>query len=104
MTTFIRTTSDGRKIEVIGLAICIDGKPESEHLLSVHAHPRAKEILQSEPEAAYMAGRLVLTEEEGHLAATALYEARIAYDQSPKGISERIRQTQRASMIQREDS
>ena len=51
-----------------------------------------------------MAGRLVLTEEEGHLAATALYEARIAYDQSPKGISERIRQTQRASMIQREDS
>ena len=104
MTTFIRNTSDGRKIEVIGQAICIDGKPESEYLLPVGAHPRAKEILQSEPEAAFMAGRLILTESEAHLAAAALYEAKIAYDQTPKGINERIRRTQQASMIQRDDS
>ena len=104
MTTFIRTTSDGRNIEVIGLAICIDGKPESEYLLPVKVHPRAKEILQNEPEAAFMAGRLILTEEEAHRAAAALYDAKVAYNQSPKGINERIRRTQRTSMIQRDDS
>lgn len=104
MTTFIRNTADGRKIEVIGQAICIDGQPESEYLSPVRAHPRAREILQNEPEAAFMAGRLILTEAEAHRAAAALYKAKIAYDQSPKGINERIRRTQKASMIQRDDS
>ncbi len=29
MTTLVKTTQDGRKLEVIGLAICLDGKLEA---------------------------------------------------------------------------
>ena len=39
MTTLVKTTQDGRKLEVIGLAICLDGELEAFELVEVKMHP-----------------------------------------------------------------
>jgi hypothetical protein len=91
MSTLIKTTADGRKVEVIGQAVCLDGKQEATALVSVREHPNRAAILQAVPDATHMAGRLPLTMEQAALAQAALDEAKQAYDNSPTGISERIR-------------
>lgn len=91
MSTMIKTTEDGRKVEVIGQAICLDGKQEATALVSVREHPNRTAILQTVPDATHMAGRLPLTAEQATVAQAALDEARQAYENSPTGISERIR-------------
>lgn len=91
MSTYIKTTLDGRKVEVIGHAICLDGKPEAEHLVPVIQHPNWRAILDAAPEATHMAGRLALTVDEAEKAHYAMVAARAAYDQSATGIAERAR-------------
>ena len=63
-TTLVKTTQDGRKLEVIGLAICLDGKLEAFELIEVKLHPNKRAIREVMPEATYMAGRVALTREE----------------------------------------
>jgi hypothetical protein len=89
-TTFIRTTSDGRKVEVIGAQICVDGKPVADQLVEVSAHPNKAAILHSLPNAAFMAGPLVLTAEEGSLVRGALAVATPA-ETDPVEIEKRFR-------------
>ena len=67
MTTLVKTTQDGRKLEVIGLAICLDGELEAFDLIEVKMHPNRRAILAAVPDAMYMAGRVALTAEEAEI-------------------------------------
>lgn len=91
MTTYIKTTEDGRKVEVIGRAIYLGGKKECEKLVHLSEHPNVRAILAAVPMARYMAGRLPLTEEEAAIAQAALDAANAEYDATPLAISERMR-------------
>ena len=102
MTTYIKTTQDGRKVEVIDMAIWLDGKQEADRLIPVREHPNCANILRAVPEATHMAGRLPLTAEEAAIAAAALEAARRAYEISPKGLAERMRRAQNNAIANRD--
>lgn len=102
MATYIKTTEDGRKVEVIGMAICLEGKKEADRLIPIHEHPNWAAILKAVPDATYIAGRLPLTAEEAATAQAALDEAKAAYESSPLGIAERIRMAQRNAIANRD--
>jgi hypothetical protein len=90
-STYIRTTQDGRVIEVIGRMICLDGKPEADHLVPVIQHPNWRAILDVAPEATHMAGRLALTVDEAEKAQLALNAGQDAYEATRTGVAERAR-------------
>lgn len=102
MSTYIKTTEDGRKVEVIDQFICLAGKKETDRLIPVGDHPNRKAILEAVPSAACMAGRVPLTAEEAAVAARALEAARVAYETSPKGLAERIRKAQNEALANRD--
>lgn len=102
MSTYVKTTEDGRKVEVIDQAICLAGKIEAERLIPVADHPNRAAILNAVPTATHMAGRLPLTAEEAATAAAALQAAKIAYENSPKGLAERMRKAQNESLANRD--
>lgn len=91
MATLVKTTLDGRKVEVIGLAICLDGRLEAVELTDVNAHPHRRAIWASVPEATHMAGRLPLTQAEAAIARAALDDAEARVLASPVAINERFR-------------
>ena len=72
MTTLVKTTLDGRKVEIIGQAVMLAGKLEAMELIPIKDHPNRFNILSVMPDAAYMAGRIALTEEEAKIALDAL--------------------------------
>lgn len=74
-TTFIRTASDGRKIEVIGRYVCIGGEPVADSVVDVQTHPNRKAILAAFPFATHMAGPLALTDFEASVVRGALAQA-----------------------------
>lgn len=90
-TTLIKTTADGRKLEVVGLAIMLDGTLEAFDLMEVKLHPNRRKIWEVSPDATHMAGRVTLNQEEADKvqAAFALAEAEILA--SPAAINERFR-------------
>jgi hypothetical protein len=91
MATLIKTTQDGRKLEVIGLAICLDGQLEAFELIEVKLHPNRRRILTVMPEATHLAGRVALTREEAAAVFCALREAESQVLASPAAINERFR-------------
>lgn len=91
MGTHIKTTEDGRTLQVIGRAVFLDGVMEAEWLLAIVQPPNWKAILEAVPNATHLAGRVPLTWEEALVAQAALNEARDAYAFSPAGIAERMR-------------
>jgi hypothetical protein len=88
--TFIRNTSDGRKIEVIGPYICVSGEPVADGLVEVESHPNRKAILSKLPNATHMAGPLAFTFEEASSVRGAL-AASIEAVTDPVEISKRLR-------------
>ena len=100
--TYIKTTEDGRAVEVIEQAICLAGKKEATSLTPVSQHPNRAAILKAVPEATHMAGRLPLTAQEAEVAQAALDAARIAYETSPKGLAERMRNAQNNALANRD--
>ncbi|HET7866921.1 MAG TPA: hypothetical protein VFL86_21175, partial [Burkholderiaceae bacterium] len=68
----IKTTRDGRKVEVIGCHLCVDGRPEAEALVVIDEHPNRQAILQAVPRATHVAGRVPLTMAEASVAQAAL--------------------------------
>lgn len=102
MSVYIKTTEDGRVVEVIGTFVCLDGKKEAHELVPVYAHPNRVAILAVLPEATHMAGRLPLTIEQAAAAQAAIDAAQYAYETSPVGLSERIRNTQRQAIANRD--
>jgi hypothetical protein len=91
MNTYIKSTQDGRKVEVIGRAVCLDGQYEADKLVAVIEHPHWRAILQAAPDATHMAGRVALAVDEAERAQLALNAARAAFDGSPLGAAERSR-------------
>jgi hypothetical protein len=87
---FIRTTSDGRKIEVINGNVCVDGRPLASTLTDVKTHPNKEAILFALPNAAFMAGPVALTAEEASVARGAMEAARPG-DKDRITIEERFR-------------
>jgi len=91
MATLVKITQDGRRLEVIGLAICLDGELEAFELIEVKLHPIRRRILQVLPEATHMAGRVALTKEEAAIVEAAFKEAEAEILASPAAINERFR-------------
>lgn len=89
--TFVRTTADGRKVEVIGDCVCLDGRPEADKLVPLIEHPNRQAIARAVPGATHMAGRLALTHEEAAIAQGALDASRREFDSDPAAIAERFR-------------
>ena len=90
-TTLIKTTADGRKLEVVGLAIMLDGKLEAFDLMEVKLHPNRRKILDVSPDATHMAGRVTLTQEETDKVTAAFAQAEAEILASPAAINERFR-------------
>lgn len=91
MATLIKTTEDGRKVEVNGLAICLDGKLEAFELIEVALHPNRRAIQEVMPAATHMAGRVALTQEEAQKVEAAFAEIEKQILANPAAINERFR-------------
>jgi hypothetical protein len=91
MATLVKVTQDGRKLEVIGLAICLDGELEAFELIEVKLHPNRRAILKVLPEAKHLAGRVALTQEEAAIIEAAFKKAEAEILASPAAINERFR-------------
>jgi hypothetical protein len=89
--TYVKTTQDGRKVEVVGLAILLDGKLECFELIDVKLHPNRRAIWHAAPDADFMAGRVTLTKEEAEIVRKALQEANDEIIASPQAMNERFR-------------
>lgn len=90
--TYIKTTQDGRKVEVIDGWVCLAGVREASHLVPMVEHPNRQAILQAVPGATHVAGCLPLTLPEAAMAQNAMSAKQRDFDASPSGISQRIRQ------------
>jgi len=91
MATLVKTTQDGRKLEVIGLAICLNGELEAFELIEVKLHPNKRAIWNVMPDATHMAGRVALTREEADIVRCAFKEAEAQILANPTAINERFR-------------
>ncbi len=91
MARLVKLTQDGRKLEVAGRAILLDGQIEAFELIDVKQHPRRSAILEVLPEATHMAGRVALTREEADIVEAAFAETEAAILGSPAAINERFR-------------
>jgi hypothetical protein len=89
---FVRFTSDGRKVEVIGRQVCLDGRPEADHLVALDEHPNRAAVLRAVPLATHVAGRLALTLAEASVTQAALRRAHDGFDGSAPSVRERLRQ------------
>jgi hypothetical protein len=89
--TLVKTTEDGRKVEVVGLAICLDGKLEAFELVEVKMHPNRRKIWQAAPDATHMAGRIALTKDQVDIVHKAFDAAQAEIMANPTAINERFR-------------
>lgn len=91
MPILIKTTQDGRRLEVTGLAITLGGKLEANELIEVKDHPYRRAIRAAMPEATHMAGRVPLTREESEIVLSAFKQAESNMLANPIAIHERFR-------------
>ena len=92
MAVLVKTTQDGRKLEVVGQALMLGGKLEAVELTPVLDHPNRLAILAVAPDAEFLAGRVSLTAAEAQVAREALELAQAEFLKSPAAIEERFRQ------------
>jgi hypothetical protein len=90
-TTPIKTTLDGRKLECVGLAICLDGELEAFELIDIRLHPNGRNIHKAAPEARYLAGRVTLTFDEADAVRRHMAEVEAEIRADPKAMAERFR-------------
>lgn len=90
-SVLVKTALDGRKVEVIGRWVCLDGQPEADVLVVIDEHPNRQAILAAVPKATHVAGRLPLTLAEASVAQAALRRATDTFDGSPAAVRERLR-------------
>lgn len=89
--TYIKSTLDGCKVEVIDGWVCLAGVREADSLVPLEEHPNRQAISKAVPGATHAAGRLPLTHEEAVIAQSALSAAKHMFDASPGGITQRLR-------------
>jgi hypothetical protein len=83
--TYIKTTLDGRRVEVIGRVVCPDRLPEADHPVPVIQHIGSS--LVPAPEVTHMGGWLALAVAEARKAALALNAAQEDDDASALGVA-----------------
>lgn len=88
---YVKHLSDDRLVEVIGRWVCIDGKPEADHLVVLDEHPNRQAILKAVPNATHVAGRVPLSMPQASMAQAALRRANDTFDGSPHAVTERLR-------------
>lgn len=88
---YVKTTQDGRTVEVIAGVVCLGGAEEAWELIPIIEHPNRQAILRAVPNASHMAGRLPLTLTEAGIAQGAIMRARQEIDPDPKAVMERMR-------------
>lgn len=89
--TYIKTTQDGRKVEVIDGWVCLGGLREADALIPMDEHPNRQAIGKAVPGATHAAGRLPFTLAEAAVVQNALSAAQRKFDASPAGITQRLR-------------
>jgi hypothetical protein len=94
VAVLIKTTRDGRRVEVIGGRLCLDGVPEAETLTVLDEHPNRAAILKAVPGATHVGGRLPLTLAEASVAQAALRAAQDRFDGSAAAVRERLRRAE----------
>lgn len=92
-TTLVKTTLDGRPVEVIEGWICLAGVRETDEVVVLDEHPNRQAILRACPKATHMAGRLPLTMPEASVAQAALRRFHDRFDGSALAVAERLRQS-----------
>ena len=83
-TTLVKTTLDGRRLEVVGLAICLDGALEAFELIEVKQHPNCAAIYKAAPDATHMAGRVPLTRQQVDIVVEAFKMAEAQKSRKPR--------------------
>jgi hypothetical protein len=91
---YVKTTLDGRVVEVIGRHLCLAGVREADSLVALDEHPNRAAILKAVPLATHMAGRLPLTLPEASVAQAALRRAQDVFDGSAPAVRERLRRAE----------
>lgn len=89
--TYIKTTLDGRRVEVIDGWVYLGGVREADSLIPMDEHPNRQAIAKAVPSATHVCGRLPFTLAEAAVAQNALSAAQRAFDASPAGITQRLR-------------
>ena len=89
--TYIKTTFDGRKVEVIDGWICLAGAREADCLIPMDEHPNRQAIARAVPGATHAGGRLPFTLAEAAAVQGALSIAQRDFDASASGITQRLR-------------
>jgi hypothetical protein len=87
----VRTTHDGRAVEVIAGWLCLDGKAEARELVVLDEHPNRQAIRRLVPGATHIGGRLPLTMAEASVAQAALRRQQDCFDGSAQAVRERLR-------------
>jgi len=87
----VRTTRDGRAVEVIDGWLCLDGRPEARELVVLDEHPNRQAIQRVAPGATHIGGRLPLTMPEASVAQAALRRQQDRFDGSEQAVRERLR-------------
>jgi hypothetical protein len=90
MATLIKMTQDGRRVEVIGAFVCLDGKPESWEVVDLITHPRRFQVLATAADATHLAGRIALTRDEADKARQALWENEGRLAANPSAVAGRF--------------
>jgi hypothetical protein len=88
---YIKTTQDGRLVEVVDGWVCLGGVREANALVPLTEHPNRQAIAKAVAGATHAAGRLPLTHAEAAAAQSALSAAQRVFDASPGGIAQRLR-------------
>ena len=78
MATLVKVTQDGRKLEVVGLAILLDGQLEAFELIEVKLHPNRRAICSCCPRLRIWLDVSRLTREEAAIVEAAFKEAEAA--------------------------
>lgn len=89
--TYIKTTEDGRKVEVIDGWLCLGGQREADTLIPLIEHPNRQAIARAVPGATHMGGRIPLRHDETVIAQGAMDIAKRDFSTDPVAIAERFR-------------
>lgn len=87
---YIKTTLDGRKVEVIEGWICLGGAREADALIPMEEHPNRQAIVKAVPDATHAGGRLPFTLAQAAAVQSALSIAQRNFVASPAGITQRL--------------
>ena len=91
MNTYVKTTQDGRKVEVIDGWVCLAGIRETDHVVELSEHPNRQAVQKAVPGATHIAGRIPLRHDEAAIAQGALSAALRQFDSDPIAIMDRFR-------------